>query len=224
MKANTSDPRRGVFLANIETAINVMLDAAPRIGDRIIIFGQGTVGLLITQLAVRMSASLIVTVEPVEKRRDLSLALGADFAVDPVTEDVPARIRQATGGEGGDIIIEASGQSATLDDAVKAAATEGRVIVASWYGTKRAALALGGAFHRNRITIKSSQVSNLDPSLSPRWTAHRRRELALTYLNKLRLDELITHTFSLEDAAAAYRLVDEDAEDVLQIIFDFESS
>jgi 2-desacetyl-2-hydroxyethyl bacteriochlorophyllide A dehydrogenase len=216
-----TEPRRGVFLANVETAINVMLDAAPRIGERIIIFGQGIIGLLITQLAARMSASLVVTVEPIEKRRALSLALGADFAVDPITEDVAARIRQATGGAGGDIIIEASAQAAVLDDAVKAAATEGRVIVVSWYGTKRAALALGDAFHRNRIMIKSSQVSNLDPSLSPRWTADRRRELALNYLSKLRLDELITHTFPFEDAAAAYRLVDEGAEDALQIIFDF---
>lgn len=218
------DPRRGVFLANMETAINAMLDAAPRIGERIVIFGQGVVGLLITQLAARMGASLIITVEPVKKRRALSLALGADFTVNPVIENIDARIRQLTEGAGSDVTIEASGQSAALDEAVKVAAIDGRVIVVSWYGTKQAPLALGDAFHRNRITIKSSQVSNLDPNLSPRWTTRRRRELALSYLGKLRLDELITHTFSFEDAAAAYRLVDEGSEDALQIIFDYEFS
>jgi 2-desacetyl-2-hydroxyethyl bacteriochlorophyllide A dehydrogenase len=217
------EPRRGVFLANIETAINVMLDAAPRIGERIVIFGQGTVGLLITQLAARIGASLIATVEPVKERRALSLALGADFTVDPANENIDARVRQLTDGAGSDVIIEASGQSAALDEAVKVAATEGRVIVVSWYGTKRAPLALGAAFHRNRITIKSSQVSNLDPSLSPRWSMRRRRELALSYLSKLRLDELITHTFSFTDAVAAYHLIDEGYEDALQIIFDYGS-
>jgi 2-desacetyl-2-hydroxyethyl bacteriochlorophyllide A dehydrogenase len=215
------EPRKGIFIPSIETAINVLLDAAPRIGERIVIFGQGVVGLLITQLAARMGASLIATVEPVEKRRALSLALGADFTVDPLTESAAARIREVTGDVGGDVVIEASGQSTALDEAIKAAAIESRVIVVSWYGTKRAPLALGDAFHRNRITIKSSQVSNLDPGLLPRWTARRRQELALAYLRKLNLDELITHTFQFADAAAAYRFVDEHSEDVLQIILDF---
>jgi 2-desacetyl-2-hydroxyethyl bacteriochlorophyllide A dehydrogenase len=219
--SDKTEPRRGVFFPSIETAINVMLDAAPRIGERIVIFGQGVVGLLITQLAARMGARLIVTVEPAEKRRALSLALGADFAVDPGTEDAAALIREATDGVGGDVVIEASGQSAALDDAVKVAATESRVIVVSWYGTKRTALSLGDAFHRNRITIKSSQVSNLDPGLSPRWTARRRQELAADYLSELNLDDLITHTFPFEEAAAAYRLVDERPEDAIQIVLDF---
>ena len=217
------DPRKGIFLAGIETAINVMLDAAPRIGERVIIFGQGVVGLLVTQLAARMCASLIATVEPVEKRRALSLALGASFTVDPTTESAAAKIRDLTDGVGGDVVIEASGQSSALDEAVKAAAAESRVIVVSWYGTKRTPLALGDAFHRNRITIKSSQVSNLDPELSPRWTAQRRQELALAYLSELNLDALITRTFPFEDAAAAYRFVDEQSEEALQIILDFGS-
>jgi 2-desacetyl-2-hydroxyethyl bacteriochlorophyllide A dehydrogenase len=215
------EPNEGVFFPSIETAINVMLDAAPRIGERIVIFGQGVVGLLITQLAARMGASLIATIEPVKKRRALSLALGADFAVDPITENATARILEATGGAGADVVIEASGQPAALDEAVKVAATESRVTVVSWYGTNRTPLALGDVFHRNRITIKSSQVSNLDPALSPRWTARRRQELALSYLGKLNLEGLITHTFPFDDAAAAYRLVDERSEDALQIIFDY---
>ena len=47
------DPELGVFTANLETAINVLLDAHPRLGERLLIFGQGTVGLLVTQLARR---------------------------------------------------------------------------------------------------------------------------------------------------------------------------
>jgi 2-desacetyl-2-hydroxyethyl bacteriochlorophyllide A dehydrogenase len=217
------EPRKAIFLPGIETAINVMLDAAPRIGEHIIIFGQGIVGLLITQLAARMGASLVATIEPVDERRALSLALGADFVVDPVNENPAERIRELTNGVGGDVVIEASGQSAALDEAVKVAAAESRVIVVSWYGTKLTPLALGDAFHRNRITIKSSQVSNLDPGLSPRWTAQRRQELALAYLSELNLDELITHSFPFEDAAAAYRFIDEHSEEALQVILDFGS-
>lgn len=64
------------------------------------------------------------------------------------------------------MVIEASGQPRALDGAFEAAAHEGRVVVVSWYGRKRAELTLGSDFHRKRLMLKSSQVSNLDPSLS----------------------------------------------------------
>jgi 2-desacetyl-2-hydroxyethyl bacteriochlorophyllide A dehydrogenase len=213
--------RRAIFLANIETAINAMLDAAPRIGERVVIFGQGVVGLLIAQLARRCGAGAVITVDPIERRRALSLALGADSALDPSDGDVAAAIRKLTSGAGADIAIEASGRPDTLDQALKSVAFEGRVVVVSWYGVKRSPVALGNEFHRNRLTVKSSQVSNLDPRLSPRWTVERRRGLALDYLGELRLDELITHTFAFEEAEAAYRLIDEQQEESVQVILDY---
>ena len=59
------DPILGVFLANIETAANVVIDAAPRLGERVAVFGQGVVGLLITQLLRLTGVSQIIVVEPV---------------------------------------------------------------------------------------------------------------------------------------------------------------
>ncbi|HSE96758.1 MAG TPA: zinc-binding alcohol dehydrogenase, partial [Blastocatellia bacterium] len=203
------DPVRGVFFASVETAINAMLDAAPLIGERIAIFGQGTVGLLMTQLARKAGASLIVAADLFEKRRALSLALGADFTVDPASESVAARVREMTGGAGADIVLEASGRPETLDEAIKATAFEGRVVVVSWYGDKRAPVSLGDAFHRKRLTIKSSQVSNIASGLAARWSIERRRELAVSYLGELRLKEIVTHIIPFSEAARAYRLIDE---------------
>src|SRR5207245_3618375 len=74
-------PMRGVFLANVETATNVVLDAAPRLGERVAIFGQGTVGLVITQLVRRTGAAHVTVVDPIPRRRDLALRVGADDAV-----------------------------------------------------------------------------------------------------------------------------------------------
>ncbi len=64
-------PELGVFLANAETATNIVLDAAPRLGERVIVFGQGVVGLLITQLLKRTGVSQIAVVDPIEPRRNL---------------------------------------------------------------------------------------------------------------------------------------------------------
>lgn len=218
------DPRLGIFAANVETAVNVLLDAAPRLGERVAVIGQGVVGLLITQLVRRAGAGLIVTSDLYEKRRQLSRAAGADEALDPSAEDLSERVSALTGGAGADVVIEASGQPRTLDSAIRVAAHEGRVVVVSWYGSKRAELALGGDFHRKRLTLKSSQVSNLDPSLTPRWTIRRRRELAVKLLSELLLDELITDVLPLDRAAEAYRLIDERRAEVLQVILDYKDS
>jgi threonine dehydrogenase-like Zn-dependent dehydrogenase len=119
------------------------------------------------------------------------------------------------------VVIEASGQPRALDDAFAAAAHEGRVVAVSWYGAKRADLALGSDFHRKRLTLRSSQVSNMDPSLAPRWSIPRRRELAVRYLGELLLDELISHVLPFDRAAEAYRLIDEQPGDVLQVILEY---
>ncbi|HWN99800.1 MAG TPA: zinc-binding dehydrogenase [Blastocatellia bacterium] len=215
------DPPIGVFAANIETALNSLLDAAPRLGERVVVIGQGVVGLLITQLARRAGASLVITSDLYETRRRLSLSAGADLAVDPSTDSLSERVAAMTRGTGADVVIEASGQPRALDDAIGIAALEGRVVVVSWYGTKRADLALGSDFHRKRLTLRSSQVSNIDPSLAPRWTVSRRRELAVGYLNELLLDDLISHVLTYDRAAEAYRLIDEQPGDVVQVVLDY---
>jgi 2-desacetyl-2-hydroxyethyl bacteriochlorophyllide A dehydrogenase len=215
------DPRIGIFAANVETAVNSLLDAAPRLGERVVVIGQGVVGLLITQLVRRAGASLIITSDLYEKRRQLSRSAGADVALDPSAESLAERVSALTGGTGADVVIEASGQPRALDDAIAAAAHEGRVLVVSWYGAKRAELTLGGDFHRKRLTLKSSQVSNLDPSLAPRWTILRRRELAVRYLGELLLDELISHVLPFDRAAEAYRLIDDQPGEVIQVVLDY---
>ncbi|HSF22824.1 MAG TPA: zinc-binding alcohol dehydrogenase, partial [Blastocatellia bacterium] len=215
------DSRVGIFAANLETALNALLDAAPRLGERVVVIGQGVVGLLITQLARMAGASLVITTDLYERRRQLSLSAGADLAISPAVESLAERVAAMTGGTGADVVIEASGQPQAVDDAVTAAAHEGRVVIVSWYGTKRAELALGSDFHRKRLTLKSSQVSHLDPSLTPRWTILRRRELAIRYLNHLILDELISHVFPFDRAAEAFRLIDEKPDEVVQVVLDY---
>src|SRR6266404_7008828 len=215
------DPRIGVFAANVETALNALLDAAPRLGERVVVIGQGVVGLLVTQLVRRAGASLVITSDLYEKRRQLSRSAGADLVVDPVAESLAEGVFSMTGEAGADVVIEASGQPRALDDAIAAAAQEGRVVVVSWYGTKRAELALGSDFHRKRLTLKSSQVSNLDPSLTPRWSILRRRELAVRYLCELCLDDLISHVLPFDRAAEAYRLIDERPAEVIQVVLDY---
>ena len=70
-------------------------------------------------------------------------------------------------------------------------------------------LPLGGAFHRRRLTIRSTQVSTIPAELSGRWTQARRRAEAAALLPVLPLTELTTHMFPFERAMDAFRALDE---------------
>jgi len=217
------DPEVGVFLANVETATNIVLDAAPRLGERVAVFGQGVVGLLITQLLRRTGVSLIMVVDPIAQRRELASQLGADVALAP--EDVAAgNIHGLSEEHGVDLAIEASGNAAALDQALGAVTFGGTVVVCSWYGTKPVPLMLGGAFHRRRLRMVSSQVSTIDGALQPRWTHARRLALARDLLPRLDLSVLISHRFPVQHAAEAFALVDQHPEQTVQVVLTYEQA
>jgi len=210
-------PEQGVFLANLETAINVVLDAKPRLGEVVAVFGQGVVGLLVTQL-LRRSGARVVAIEPSALRRSFAERCGAEAAIAPGDQSL---LRSLTGGRGADVAIDASGNPSALQEAIDCVAPEGTVVVCSWYGEKPVPLDLGGRFHRGRVRIVSSQVGRIDPSLTPRWDRERRLELATALLGELLLAELITHRIPFARAAEAYALVDHWDAETVQVVLDY---
>ena len=215
------EPERGVFLANLETAVNIALDAAPRLGERVLVLGQGVVGLLVARLLRETGAGLVMTADGFERRRGLSRTFADADVVFSTTDDVVARVRDVTEGVGADLAVEVSGSPAALATAIDSVAFGGTVVVCSWYGTKPVAVPLGGAFHRRRLRLVSSQVGSIDAALQPRWTHRRRLDLAASFLRRLDLGALITHRVPLACAADAYRLVDEHAEETVQVVLTY---
>lgn len=217
------EPLCGVFIPSLETAVNAVLDSGIKLGETVVIFGQGVVGLFITELMRRSGAGTIITVDALEPRRRLSREFGADYAFEPATADLARTIQDLTNGMGVDMIIEASGSPEALNAALDLAAFQAQILVVSWYGTKRVVLNLGESYHRKRLCIKSSQVSFIDPALSPRWNKQRRMALVLTLLGGLKWRMLLEATciVPFEEAAAAYRLIDAHPEEALQVVLSY---
>jgi 2-desacetyl-2-hydroxyethyl bacteriochlorophyllide A dehydrogenase len=214
------DAERAVFAANVETALNVLLDTPVRLGERVAVFGQGTVGLLIGLMARRNGDGRVVVVDPFERRRTLALDLGADAALDP-TAATPEKIAELLGGRP-DLVYEASGSPAALQAAIEAVADDGTVTVCSWYGTKTVPLMLGGRFHRGRIQVRSSQVGRIAPELGNRWEYGRRRTAVLGLLADLPLERLISHRIAFEDASEAYALVAGRPAETVQVVLTYD--
>ncbi len=120
---------------------------------------------------------------------------------------------------GSDLTFELSGSPSALNDAIALTTFSGRVVIGSWYGQKRAEIDLGGAFHRSRIKLISSQVSTIAPELSARWDNARRFEVAWEALKRIRPEKWITHRFSLNEADIAYQKLDNNPQETIQIIF-----
>jgi 2-desacetyl-2-hydroxyethyl bacteriochlorophyllide A dehydrogenase len=210
---------RSAFFANLETALGVVHDAGLRLGEAAAVFGCGVVGLLVLRLLVLCGAGSVVAVDPLGSRRRFALRLGASSAAKP--GEVAGAVREATGGRGADVVVEASGSAAALQEALGCVCREGAVVVASWYGTKPAVLDLGGHFHRGRVRIRSSQVGGIAPELSARWDRARRGRAVLDLLRHLPLEEMVTHRVPFERAPEAYRLVDERPDETLQVILTY---
>jgi 2-desacetyl-2-hydroxyethyl bacteriochlorophyllide A dehydrogenase len=199
------------LLPTVETAVGLIHDARPLAGERVLVLGQGVIGLAATALLSRFPLARLVTVDRWERRRGLSISLGASASCPP--EDLDERDF--------DLTIEVSGSPAALDLAVAATGVEGRVVVGSWYGGKRASVDLGTHFHRGRLRIRSSQVSRIPPPLSARWTKARRIEVALDALKHVPVPDLVSHRFPIARAAEAYRLLDERPQDCLQVLLTY---
>lgn len=206
-----------VFLPNMETAVNLVMDGAPLIGERVVVFGQGIVGLLTAALLARFPLANLVTLDRIPMRRQAAIELGAHVSLDPEEENDLARL-QALLPQGADLVYELSGSPAALDQAIAATGYAGRVVIGSWYGQKRASLDLGGRFHRNRIRLMSSQVSTLAPELSGRWDKRRRFEVAWEMLRQVKPARWITQRVPFAQAAQAYQMIDQNPEDTIQVI------
>jgi len=208
------------FLPNMETAINLVQDAAPIFGERVLVLGQGVIGLLTTSLLAEFPLDTLVTADCYKLRRKASLDLEVGNSLDPNSEsfrnDSSAYTQRKF-----DLTLELSGNPAALNDALALTAFSGRIIVGSWYGEKPAEIELGGAFHRSRIKLISSQVSTIAPELSGRWDKSRRFEVAWKVLERIKPEKWITHRFPIGAAVEAYRLLDENPQETIQVMLHY---
>lgn len=210
--------RDAVFLPNMETAVNFLMDGGPVVGETAAVFGMGIVGLLTVELLARFPLAAVVAVDPCPARRAFAAAMGARVHA-AAPDDAGALISELTGGIGPDLVYEVSGNPAALDQAVAVAGFDTRIIVGSWYGGKRCDLDLGGRFHRNRVRIESSQVSTLSPGFRGRWTHRRRLATAMAMILEIKPSRFISHEFDFLRAPEAYALLDRPSGEALQIVF-----
>jgi threonine dehydrogenase-like Zn-dependent dehydrogenase len=200
------------LLPLVETALQVTLDAGTGYRDRVIVLGAGVLGLL-TSLLLQRAGWRPLIAEPQAWRRAVASSLGvtATAPEELVKEEVP-------------LVIDASGNPDAPAMALDLLTHEGTLLIASWFGTKPVVLPLGGAFHRRRLIIRSTQVSTVPARLSGTWDRSRRRRETALLLSELPLAGLCTHVFAFGHAAQAFRAVDQGIPGLMHAVLDYDRS
>lgn len=171
--------RRAVLAANMETAVNVLWDARPLVGERALVVGAGVVGLLVAFLLARIPGLDLAVCDLDASRRGIVEAFGARFCA---PEEAPGER---------DLVVHASASAAGLNLALARCGFEGRIVEASWFGDRACELPLGEAFHAKRLALVSTQVGAVAPAMRGRRTHGERLALALGLLADARLDALL---------------------------------
>lgn len=180
-----------------------------KLGDTVVVFAQGPIGLCATAGAKLMGASRIIAIEGDPNRAAVSQRMGADIVLDPATVDVVAEVKRLTGGYGADVAIEALGLQVTFESALRSIRPGGTVSSLGVYsGTLQVpyeAFAAGLGNH--------SIVTTLCPGGKERM----RRLMSIVKAGRFDPLPLITHRFALADIGEAYRIFSNRLDNVLKV-------
>ena len=211
-------PEDAAFFPAVETALSLVHDAGPLVGEHVAVVGLGMIGLLVAAILSAgfggAAGGVITAVEPHPARRAVAAALPGVQPLDPTA--VAAAAAALTGpaaGTGFDVTIEVSGVARGLQTALDHTARGGRVVLGSWYGDKpldSPPLRLGLDFHRSKLDLRASQVSEIRPELAGRWDKPRRFGATWALLREIRPATLMRpRVVRLEEAGAGFgRLAD----------------
>ena len=163
-----------------------MCDIQP--GHQVVVIGGGMIGLLMLQLAKLAGAVKVALLEPVEKKREMGKALGADVCIDPLNEDVEARLRQE-GMTWIRCVIECAGLPSTMEQAIRLAGKKGTVMMFGLTKPDAAISVKPFEIFRKELTLKASYIN----------PCTQQRALSLIDSGRLDVESMVCKQIGLEE-------------------------
>jgi alcohol dehydrogenase len=180
-----------------------------KVGDSVAVFAQGPIGLCATLGATLKGASLIIGIDTMRDRLEVSRRFGATVTLNPLERDPIAEIKRLTDGRGVDVAIEALGQQQTFEQALRAIRPGGTLSSLGVYSGK--IVAPYQAFHAGLGD------QTIVTTLCPGGKERMRRLMAMVAHRRVNLAPLITHHFALDDIETAFELFSRQGDGVLKV-------
>jgi len=199
-----------MFVTDIaSTGISAAETANVRIGDSVVVYAQGPIGLCATAGARLMGASLIIGVDSNPTRLEMAKTMGADVVIDYTQEDPVARVKELTEGRGTDVAIEALGIQETFENCMKSVRPAGVVSSLGVYGDKVTIPLDAFVYGIGDVDIRTT--------LCPGGKERMRALMSLVSAGRLDLQQLVTHHFTLDQIEEAYPLFSNQEDGVLKV-------
>lgn len=179
--------RRAVLTGTVETAVNALWEAGPRLGDRVAVVGAGLVGGMVATLLRTFPLQRLQLIDVDPRKRKFAAALGVDFShPDDALLDC-------------DIVFHCSASQQGLERCLQLVGDEGEIIELSWYADNKVTLPLGEDFHARRLSLRASQVGVVARARRHRRSTTDRLNLSVSLLSDPIFDHFLTGTSSFED-------------------------
>jgi L-gulonate 5-dehydrogenase len=200
---NVSD-RAAAMAEPYSIAANVLMRTEARAGDIALIYGAGTIGLTVLQVA-RMKGARCVVVDIDDRRLERATRLGAELAVNSKRDSVETAILGATDGLGPTVVIDGAGAPGILEEAVRLASPAARIGV------------LG--FSTNPSLIPQQEITKKELTLCGSRLNRRLFPEVLQWFSRgaVEADALVTHEFDFREVVTAMRLIEEHPEETCKI-------
>jgi alcohol dehydrogenase len=192
----------------MSTGFSAAERAHVKIGDAVVVFAQGPIGLCATVGAKLSGASLVIGVDRLPGRLDVARSLGADVVLDPTQQDVVAEVRRLTGG-GADVAIEALGTQTTFEAALRCVRPGGTVSSLGVYsGHLQVPLDAFSAGLGDHTIVTT---------LCPGGKERMRRLMSVVASGRFSPRRLLTHSYRLDQIEEAYELFSNQRDGVLKV-------
>ena len=197
-------------------AIHALRQANTAIGDEVLIFGAGPIGMILAQWAKASGAAKVMLVDIDEEKLQFANQLGISLTCNSKAVDALAWVKEQTDGHGASVVIEGSGSSAAYEQAMHAAKVQGRVVL---MGNPAGDMILTQqgywAIMRKSLTVVGTWNSNYANWPMNEW------KLVLQYLanGSLNLQPLITHRYALEDLELGLHIMRDKSEFAMKVMF-----
>ncbi len=204
--ADSTSYDMGVLIEPLAVAVHAMQRAGVRDYESIAILGAGSIGLLTQIIAREVGFKTIVTTDTAPFNREMSMRLGATLSLDPLTTDVPARVRELTCGRGVDLAIVAAGAANILDQASACVRKRGEIGLVAMITERIPFYSYGIVF--NEQTVYGAMT----------YETRDFTKAAKIINDGLDLSALVTHKFGLERSQEALDILSRKKENVVKVL------
>ncbi len=196
----------GTVLYSVQQMGNVL-------GKRVVVLGQGGIGLSFAMITARQGAKDVIASDPVDFRLEMSQKLSGAYTINPDRENIVEAVQELTEGEGADIVVDAAGTHQAFNDCFRLVKKFGKVIIFASQDDNHVLL----EDHMQLLTKQPTIIPTVGGA-SGDPTTHIKEIVRLKDKGWVDPGQLVTHRLGFDDVQQAYDMYEQRTDNVIKAV------